>query len=80
MFANDIVEKTDDTKEEINNTMSMESKQSTLSLSIDSSKKQSIINSKLIKKCNIGFYKTNTELLFSINPFTFNDKKWQKLI
>ena len=51
----------------------MKSKQSTISLSIESSHKQLNINCKLVKQCDISFYKMNTELLFSINPFTFSD-------
>ena len=52
----------------------MKNKSSSLSFQIDAAKKQINIHSNFVKKCNINFYKMNTELLFSINPFTFNDK------
>eukprot|EP01083_Nonionella_stella_P069902 186637_1 len=58
----------------------MKSKQCSLSFRIDKAKKQLIIESNLVKKCNINFYGMNTELLFSIDPFTFaaGDKEKRK--
>ncbi len=71
-------EQKEEKKEEFAEPNIMKSKQSSLSFSIEKAKKQLIINSNLINKCNISFYGMNTELLFSINPFTFTDNKNNK--
>ena len=67
-------------KEEKKKKKDLESKESVLSFDINKSKKEIIINSYLVKKCNISFYGINTELICSINPFTFNDFQTKDII
>jgi len=52
-------------------TKSAKLKQCSLSFDIDAANHQLLIHSKNVSRCNVSFYGMNTELLFSINPFTF---------
>ena len=52
----------------------LKTSQCSLSFDIDTAKKELSIYSNLVKKCNVHFYEINTELLFSIDPFTLIDK------
>ena len=45
--------------------------QCSLSFDIDAANQQLVIHSQNVNRCNVSFYGMNTELLFSINPFTF---------
>jgi len=45
--------------------------QCSLSFDIDAANQQLVIHSTNVRRCNVSFYGMNTELLFSINPFTF---------